>query len=109
MLEQHQTTEFTVRRSVWTEDEDDNKYSEEQVFGTFFGYIQQTQETLVQNMGLSLTNAFKVLAPIGTDVLSGDTIESNEGLYSVKAIKKVEMGLNPHLVLLVQSDGVRGS
>jgi len=109
MLTDKFTTEFTVRRSVWTEDEDNNKYSTEQEIGTFFGHIQQTQAELVQNMGLSLTNAYKVLAPVGTDVLSGDTIESNDGMYSVKAVKKVELGLNPHLVLIVQQDEVEGS
>ena len=106
MLDQHFTTEFTVRRSVWTEDEDDNKYSEEQVIGTFLGHIQQAQADLVQNMGLSLTRPYKILASLNTDIVSGDTVESNDGMYSIKAIKKVELGLNPHLVLVVQQDTV---
>lgn len=109
MLSDNFTTEFVVRRAVWAKDGEDNDYSTEQLVGTFLGHIQQTQAELVQDLGLSLTNAYKVLCPVNTNVLAGDTIESNEGMYSVKAIKKVAIGLNPHLVLIAQQDNVSGS
>ncbi|MFA5050956.1 MAG: hypothetical protein WC499_02475 [Patescibacteria group bacterium] len=109
-IQDFMTKLFVIYRSVWATDEDGNSYSEEQEVGSFNGHIQQAQAEDIQNLALTFTKAFSIWCPVDTAVLEGDTLESVDGVYSVKAIQKYDTGGNTHLQLVVQVDEViRGS
>lgn len=106
MIADFYTTTFTVKRSVWVTDIGNNPYSTEMGQGTFDGHLQQAAADLVQHMGLSLTKTFAVWCALGTDVIDGDTLETAEGTYSVRAIQSYAIGGNAHLELIVEQDDV---
>lgn len=97
---------FVVKRPTWFKDEEQNDYSELAESGQFNGHIQQAGENLVASLGLTFTTAYTIWCPIDTDVRIGDTIDSIDGRYSVKGIQKNDNGINRHLQLVVQYDGV---
>lgn len=104
------TTLFIIYRSEWMTDINGNAYSAEFNVGDFHGHIQQADASLVASLGLNLTNTYSIWCPVNTDIRNGDTIESADGQYSVKAIQLMAIGDNKHIQAIVQLDGVpRGS
>jgi hypothetical protein len=109
MISDFYTTEFSIKRAAWTEDGEGNPYSEEQVVVSFNGHIQQAQAELATNLGLSLTKAFMVWCPIGTNVKEGDILDTTEASYSVRAVQDFNNGDNKHMELIVELDEIHGS
>lgn len=72
--------------------------------GSFSGHRQQASAELVQNLGLTYTKAFTVWCPVGTDVVEGDTIEAEDGKYSVRAVQLNGNGLNRHKQIVAELD-----
>lgn len=104
MIEKFYTTTFEVNRAVWKTDEALNQYSELSTVGTFLGHIQQASAQLVQNLGLNLTKTFTIWTYVDTDVIEGDSIETFEAIYTVRAIQKNDTGANQHLEIVVELD-----
>jgi len=109
MISDFFTTLYVVKRSAWSTDEEGNPYSGEVEVGSFMGHIQDAQAELVASLGLTLTKMFTIWCPVSSSVLAGDTLESIQGIYSVKAIRTFNIGDNKHLEIVVQLDEVTGS
>jgi hypothetical protein len=104
MIEKFFTTTFEVNRAVWKTDESLNQYSELSTVGTFLGHLQQASAFLAENLGLNMTKTFTIWCPVDTDVLEGDSIETYEAIYTVRAIQKNNTGVNTHLEIVVELD-----
>lgn len=109
MINDYYTTSFSTFRPVWTTDDDDNSFSEEQSVGTFNGQLQQANAELVASLGLSFTKAFTIWCDVATDVKEGDTLYSPTDKYSVRAVMKNNIGQNRHLEIVVQLEASQGS
>lgn len=109
MISDFFTTLFAVSRASWTKDEDDNDESAEQEVGMFNGHIQQANPQLAQSLGFSFTTTFTVWCASDEDVRVGDTLNSIQGTFSVKAKQDNLVGDNQHLELICSLEEVIGS
>ena len=109
MIQDFFTKYFAVTRPSWSTDEEGNSFSTLVETSSFYGHIQQAQAEDTQSLGLTLTKPFVIWCDLDTDILEGDTIQSVDGYYSVKAIKKLLVGANKHLRIVVQEDEIIGS
>lgn len=104
MIENKFTTEFSVYRPTWSikmiEDEVID-VNEEELAGTFNGYIQQATADYIQSLGLTMTKPHIVWCGVETDVVSGDVIKA-DGVYSVRAKQINNDGVNAHCELIVE-------
>lgn len=97
MIERFYTTNFSVRRMVWSGDS-----SSEQSIESFMGHIQQAAAELSESMGLSFSKAFTIWCPVDTDIEDGDAVTDGEWLYTVKAVRENKVGINQHLEVVVE-------
>lgn len=104
MIENNYTTLFVTYRAVWTQ-----LTSEEAEVGQFFGHIQEASTDLVVSLGLTLTKPYMIWCAVSEDVKAGDTLNSTYGKFSVKGVRKFELGTNRHLELVANLDEVVGS
>lgn len=104
MIEKFFTTTFEVNRAEWKTDESSNQYSELVTIGTFLGHLQQASAQLAENLGLNMTKTFTIWCPVDTHVIEGDSIETYEAIYTVRAIQKNNTGVNQHLEIVVELD-----
>lgn len=96
---------FVVRRASWKTDESSNSYSEEAEIGQFMGHIQEASAEFSQSLGMTLTKPETVWCGILENVKAGDTLESVDGVYSVKGLRRFDLGGNQHLQLVVEKSG----
>lgn len=109
MINDFYQTLFVIKRNAWTEDEDGNAFSGLAEVAQFMGHIQQASADLVESLGLTFTKSFSIWCPVDTNLEEGDILETVQGNYSVKAIKKFDIGSNKHIQAVVQLDEVAGS
>ncbi len=99
------TTQFTVKRDVWTQEEIGEETidkSQETEIETFMGYRQQASAEDVQSLGLTMTKPHKVWCSVGADVEEGDVLVSSYGVDTVKAKQVNRDGENAHIELMVE-------
>ena len=97
MIEKRFTTQFTMKRMVWTGDSSSLVDS-----ASFKGHLQQTSVELAQNLGLSFTKSFSIWCSLNTDVKAGDELYNDEVQYTVKEIQELLIGGNKHKQLIVE-------
>lgn len=103
MISRFFTKTFTVYRLGWTEDEEDNEYSEEELIGTFTGHLQQASPEITQNLGLNFGTTFTVWCNPSANVQLGDKIVHDEVIYDVRLIQNnSNVGTNTHLELVIE-------
>jgi len=102
MITDFYTTEFTNLRAVWTTDIEQNPYSEQEVVGQFNGHIQQASPEYAESLGLAFYKAYAIWCPLNTDIIEGDTLESDIGTFAVRAIMVYMVGTNKHLELVAE-------
>jgi len=98
MINRFFTTQFTVKRQIWSGDS-----SASVTQGTFYGNIQQsTDENLQQSLGLRFTKMFTIWCDIDTDIKEGDRLENGTDYYDVQFATRRNMGANKHLKVTVE-------
>ena len=96
MLSKRFDTTFTNSRMVWYEES-----AELIELISFKGHIQQLNAELSQSLGLTFTKGYSIWCPLETNVEQGDELVSGSNTYTVKAIKKFNIGVNKHTQLFV--------
>jgi len=101
MISRFFTKTFTVSRQEWS-----NESSAEVVKSSFLGHIQSMKSDEAEaQLGIAMTNAFKLWCPIDTNLMKGDRLVGPDGkIYHVEFIKEWDMGTNQHLEVMVQLD-----
>ena len=84
---------------VWT-----GSSAELSTIGTFKGHKQQTPAQDISTMDIAYGKSSQIWCPVGTDVQTGDVIESGSNKYSVRAVNTRDYGTNQHLQLTVEQD-----
>ena len=104
-IERFFTTTFTVLRDVFT-GSGASQNSSQSTIGTFKGQIQQADDELTENLGLAFTETYTIWCAVDTDVEEGDTLQSGNNSYSIRAINKrtyvTGRPQNQHLELVVE-------
>lgn len=101
MIEKFYTTTFKVYRDEWKEDEN-GKYTERSLIGTYNGHLQQATPELAQQLGLKFTNTFTLWCGVLTDIQESDEVWVGSTKYAVSAIQKNLVGINQHLEVILQ-------
>jgi hypothetical protein len=108
MISNKFTTEFSVKRQVWTTEEVDEVIidkSEEQIASSFYGYRQQASAEYMQKQGLTFSKPHIIWCGLDSEVTEGDILESAYGVDQVKAKQINADGANGHIELLVEFIG----
>lgn len=104
MIEKFFTKTFTVQRNEYVELDGVYASTEDEI-GTFKGHLQQANPQIVQNLALNLSTTFTIWCPVGTDVKTGDRLESGGNSYAVRLIQDNSfVGSNTHLELVVEKE-----
>ena len=91
------TTNFTVKRKKWVDD----KTTVVQV-DTFDGQIQKTDIGLAEQFDTALMKTFTIWANIDINVAEGDTLYDDYYTYSVRAVRRYNIGNNQHTRIIVE-------
>jgi 2-phospho-L-lactate guanylyltransferase (CobY/MobA/RfbA family) len=97
MIDTYYTTEFTNTRLEWYEEE--AEYTEQVSFN---GHIQQLNAEDAESLGMNWTISYRIWCDIDTDVIVGDVLDDGSNKYTVRSIKNLNLGRQPHLEVYVE-------
>jgi hypothetical protein len=108
MIDRKFTTTAEVRRTTWVTEEIEGvtvDKSAEVIVDTINGYLQSATAEYAQYNGLTMGKGYTFWCPLNTTTGEGDTLVIDGNYYSVRAVRRLSDGHNPHTQIALEQIG----